>query len=101
MSSTVTTPALFRPFQLTPHISLKHRVALAPLTRLRASSSSVPLQPIVKVYYAQRASTPGTLLIAEGTIVAPQAGGWGHAPGIWSAEQIDAWKEVCGNVLIC
>lgn len=90
-----TTSALFQPFELTPHISLTHRVVLAPLTRLRATAAGVPIMPLVKEYYAQRASSPGSLLIAEGTIIAPQGSGYLHLPGIWSAEQIAAWKEVC------
>ncbi len=53
-----------------------------------------PLLPVVKEHYTQRAQTPGTLLIAEGTMVAAKAGGYPNLPEIWSAEQIAAWKEV-------
>ena len=45
-------------------------------------------------YYRQRASVPGTLLISEAITIAPEAGGRPHVPGIWSEEQISAWKEV-------
>lgn len=43
--------------------------------------------------YAQRASSPGTLLITEATFIALQAGGYSNVPGIWSQAQIDSWKN--------
>ena len=48
----------------------------------------------VKEYYEQRACTPGTLLISEGVVICPEASGCPYTPGIWSEEQIRAWKEV-------
>ncbi|KAK7451304.1 hypothetical protein VKT23_012646 [Stygiomarasmius scandens] len=88
----MSTSKLFQPIKL-GDVVLKHRVALAPLTRFRVDAKHVPL-PIVKEMYAQRASTPGTLLITEATFIAARAGGYPNAPGIWSDEQIAAWKEV-------
>ncbi|KAF7956706.1 hypothetical protein EAE96_004036 [Botrytis aclada] len=76
---------------------LQHRVAMAPLTRFRADDNHVPL-PMVAEYYAQRASVPGTLLITEATFIAPQAGGYPNAPGIWSKEQIAGWNKVTDAV---
>ena len=87
------TPKLFQPIKV-GNLTLAHRAVLAPLTRFRVSDRGhVPL-PNVKEYYAQRASEPGTLLISEAVFIAPQAGGYWHVPGIWSDEQIEAWKEV-------
>ena len=84
---------LFEPIQVGA-VQLQHRVVLAPLTRLKATEKShVPIVKLVREYYAQRAQTPGTLLIAEGSVVAPKAGGFSHVPGLWSNEQLDAWKE--------
>ncbi|KAF5351427.1 hypothetical protein D9758_013521 [Tetrapyrgos nigripes] len=83
---------LFQPLKVGDS-PLKHRVALAPLTRFRANEKHVPL-PIVKEMYAQRASTAGTLLITEATFIDARAGGYPRAPGIWSDEQIAAWNEV-------
>jgi NADPH2 dehydrogenase len=74
-------------------MELQHRVVHAPMTRLRADQDHVVL-PMVADYYEQRSRTPGTLLIAEGTIVHPKAGGLDNAPGIWSDKQIDAWRMV-------
>jgi 2,4-dienoyl-CoA reductase-like NADH-dependent reductase (Old Yellow Enzyme family) len=45
-------------------------------------------------YYTQRAAMKGTLLITEATFIAPQAGGTPNAPGIYTQEQIAAWKKV-------
>lgn len=95
MSST--TPTLFQPIRV-GDLTLAHRVVLAPMTRLRSTARThVPITPLVKEYYAQRGSVPGTLLITEGTVIAPQAGGYPSTPGIWSSEQIQAWKEVCAG----
>ncbi|KAH7397996.1 NADPH dehydrogenase [Cadophora sp. MPI-SDFR-AT-0126] len=83
---------LFKPLKL-GNVELKNRIVLAPLTRFRADDAHVPL-PFVPEYYAQRASVPGTLLITEATFIAPKAGGYGNAPGIWSEAQIASWKKV-------
>lgn len=66
---------------------------MAPMTRYRADDDHVPTDMML-TYYAQRASTPGTLIITEGTIISPRAGGCDNAPGIWSKEQIEAWRKV-------
>ena len=92
----MTVPKLFTPIQV-GKVSLKHRVVLAPLTRVRASSDHVPSE-LAATYYAQRASTPGSLLISEGTFISPQSGGMNNVPGIWSEAQIAAWKPVSATV---
>jgi len=84
--------ALFQPIRIGAN-QLKHRIVLAPLTRFRANKSHVHGELAVK-YYGQRAAEPGTLLITEATFIAPQAGGYDNVPGIWSDEQITAWKKV-------
>ncbi|KAJ8095061.1 hypothetical protein PM082_010279 [Marasmius tenuissimus] len=91
-SMTSSNSQLFQPIKV-GDIKLNHRVVLAPLTRFRASADHVPL-PLVKEYYSQRASEPGTLLITEGTAIHPRAGGYTHIPGIWSDAQVVAWKEI-------
>jgi NADPH2 dehydrogenase len=79
---------------------LKHRIVLAPCTRVRATPGThVPIVPVVKKYYEQRASVPGTLLISEANLIAEKAGGMDNVPGIWSSEQISAWKEV--SLILC
>ena len=88
---------LFTPIRV-GKVSPKHRVVLAPLTRLRVSSEHVP-HPFVAEYYAQRAATPGTLLITEATFISAPAGAQRNIPGIWNEEQIAVWKTVSICVL--
>ncbi|KAE8345043.1 hypothetical protein BDV24DRAFT_171010 [Aspergillus arachidicola] len=78
-------------------LDLKHRIVMAPMTRIRADNQHVPLD-IVREYYAQRASVPGTLLISEGTFISERAGGTEHVPGIWTDAQIKQWKTITDAV---
>ncbi|KAG6877447.1 hypothetical protein C0993_007206 [Termitomyces sp. T159_Od127] len=91
------TPRLFRPINVGT-TRLQHRLVLAPLTRFRSTKAHVPVIPLVKDYYSQRSSTPGSLLITEATFIAAKAGGYNNVPGIWNEEQINAWKEVTNQV---
>ncbi|ESW28163.1 hypothetical protein PHAVU_003G264000 [Phaseolus vulgaris] len=75
--------------------NLSHRVVLAPLTRQR-SYNNVP-QPHAVLYYSQRASNGG-LLIAEATGVSDTAQGYPDTPGIWTKEQVEAWKPIVDAV---
>ncbi|KAH9852692.1 FMN-linked oxidoreductase [Lenzites betulinus] len=98
-STSQTTTRLFQPVTV-GDITLAHRVVLAPLTRCRASATHVH-GDLALEYYSQRASVPGTLLIAEGTYIAPQAGGLflgPNIPGIWSDDQVTAWKKIVDAV---
>lgn len=91
------TTKLFKPLKLGRN-ELLNRLALAPLTRFRVDDKHVPLQPMNSEYYAQRSTSPGTLLITEATLIAPQAAGYGNAPGIWSDAQIASWKQTADAV---
>ncbi|KAG8364046.1 hypothetical protein BUALT_Bualt19G0085400 [Buddleja alternifolia] len=64
---------------------------MAPLTRDR-SYGNVP-QPHAAVYYSQRA-TGGGLLVSEATGVSDTAQGYPETPGVWTKEQIEAWKPI-------
>ena len=88
-------PKLFQPANVGA-LHLKHRVVLAPLTRIRANAQHVHGDLAVE-YYRQRASEPGTLVVTEGTFIAGKAGGMPHVPGLWNQEQLAAWKKV----LVC
>ena len=87
---------LFQPIRV-GDLKLKHRVVLAPLTRSRATGSHAP-GPLAAEYYSQRASTPGTLLVTEATLVAAKAGSYSNVPGIYTDEQINGWKKVSFTV---
>ncbi|KAM0262783.1 hypothetical protein ACHAQJ_001577 [Trichoderma viride] len=87
---------LFTPLKV-GRIELAHRIAMAPMTRFRADDNHVPL-PTVKEYYAQRGAVSGSLAITEATFISQQAGGYANVPGIYTQEQIDAWKEIVDAV---
>ena len=83
--------SLFDPIRL-GDIFAPNRILMAPLTRGRSNDRHVPISPLKAEYYAQRAAAG--LIIAEATGISQQGMGWPYGPGIWSAEQIDAWKPV-------
>ncbi|CAI0421960.1 unnamed protein product [Linum tenue] len=85
---------LLTPYQM-GKFHLSHRIVLAPLTRQR-SYGYVP-QPHAILYYSQR-TTKGGLLIAEATAVSDTAQGYKDAPGIWTEEQVEAWKPIVDAV---
>jgi 2,4-dienoyl-CoA reductase-like NADH-dependent reductase (Old Yellow Enzyme family) len=89
------TSSLFDPIQLGA-ISAPNRILMAPLTRARSEGAHVPISALKAEYYSQRA-TAG-LIIAEATGISVEGTGWPAAPGIWSTEQIEAWKPVTDAV---
>ncbi|XP_015088993.1 12-oxophytodienoate reductase 1 [Solanum pennellii] len=74
---------------------LCHRVVLAPLTRQR-SYGNIP-QPHAILYYSQR-STKGGLLIGEATVISETGKGCNDTPGIWTKDQVEAWKPIVNAV---
>ncbi|KAJ8750764.1 hypothetical protein K2173_015945 [Erythroxylum novogranatense] len=94
MADTREGTTLFSPYQM-GKFSLSHRVVLAPMTRCRALNG-IPTAALTE-YYTQR-STPGGFLITEGTMISPTSAGFPHVPGIYSEEQVEAWKKVVGAV---
>ncbi len=88
-------PSLFSPLKLGSH-ELKHRVVMAPLTRMRAGTNNAPNE-FAAEYYGQRASAGG-LIITEATQISPEGQGYPATPGIHSEEQIHGWKKVTDAV---
>src|SRR5689334_6647462 len=89
-------PHLFSPLKVGPY-QLKHRVMLAPLTRMRASKPSLAPRPLNAEYYAQRA-TEGGLLIAEASPVIASGFGSPGVPGIYTDAQVEGWRAVVNAV---
>ena len=89
-------PSLFSPLQIGPY-QLKHRLVLAPLTRMRAEKPSLAPRPLNAEYYAQRA-TPGGLIIAEASPVMATGFGSPGVPGIYTEQQIAGWRKVVDAV---
>jgi N-ethylmaleimide reductase len=88
--------ALFTPTKIGA-FHLKHRVVLPPMSRLRAHWPSAAPSELMRDFYGQRA-TDGGLLIAESTAIASEARAYHTAPGLYSAEQVAAWKRITDAV---
>lgn len=89
-------PSLFSPLKIGPY-RLKHRLVMAPLTRMRAEKPSLAPRSLNVEYYAQRA-TPGGLIIAEASPIAATGFGSPGVPGIYTEQQIKGWREVVDAV---
>ena len=76
--------------------TLKNRIVMAPLTRLRAVEPSDVPTALAGEYYSQR--TGAGLIITEATQVSFQAKGYAGAPGIHTQDQTIAWKTIVDNV---
>jgi N-ethylmaleimide reductase len=85
---------LFDPITL-GDIEAPNRILMAPLTRTRATPDHVPTELMIE-YYRQRASAG--LILSEATGISAQGLGWPSAPGLWSEEQVEAWKPVTAAV---
>lgn len=88
--------ALFKPLQVGPY-KLAHRVAMAPLTRMRAERESFAPRPLNAEYYGQRA-TQGGLIVAEASPVLSHGRGNPATPGIYSEAQVAGWRNVTDAV---
>lgn len=87
--------SLFNPVMM-GSVELKNRVLMAPLTRNRAHDDTDIPHDLAIEYYSQRASAG--LIIAEGTQISKLGKGYIKTPGIYSAEQVDKWKEITDAV---
>lgn len=85
---------LLEPIQLGHH-TLKNRMVMAAMTRSRASVSGV-VNDLTVEYYRQRSSAG--LILTEATNISEQALGSPFTPGIFTSEQIEAWKKVTAAV---
>lgn len=85
---------LFTPIQVGRY-TLPNRLVMAPMTRSRSDEAGVP-SDLVATYYEQRADAG--LIIAEGTFPSAMGKGYVRTPGIYSDEQVAAWKKVTNAV---
>lgn len=86
---------LFEPFKLGA-IEVKNRIAMAPLTRNRATPGTDAPNELIVEYYRQRA-TAG-LIISEGSQISQQGQGYIWTPGIYTPEQVAGWARVTDAV---
>lgn len=76
-------------------LTLENRLLMAPLTRARADLAHTP-NDLMTEYYAQRASAG--LIITECTMIAPNTSAFVAEPGIYTTEQVDAWRKITDAV---
>ncbi len=76
-------------------LNLSNRVAMAPLTRLRADAEGVPTDLQV-AYYAQRAGVG--VIVTEGTFPVVEGKSYPGQPGIETEAQIEGWRRVADAV---
>jgi N-ethylmaleimide reductase len=76
-------------------ITLKNKMVMAAMTRSRADINGI-VGNLTTEYYVQRASAG--LIISEGINISKQAVGSPFTPGIFTTEQIEAWKAVTKSV---
>ena len=91
-------PSLFDPLSV-GELELANRIVMAPLTRSRASPGQLP-NALMLQYYAQRAdpATGAGLIISEATQICPEGQGYLDTPGIHSAAQVAAWRQITDAV---
>jgi N-ethylmaleimide reductase len=85
---------LFDPIKI-GDIPLANRIVMAPLTRNRAIAGNKP-GPLTVEYYRQRA-TAG-LIVAEASQISAMGQGYLDTPGIYTPEQVAAWRQVTAAV---
>ena len=87
--------ALFKPLTMGA-LTARNRIFMAPLTRGRAAEPMFVPNALMATYYRQRAHAG--LILTEATGISREGLGWPSAPGIWSDEQVEAWKPIVDGV---
>ncbi len=84
---------LFDPIRI-GDIDLTNRLVMAPLTRSRAKGT-IP-NDLMRAYYEQRGNptTGAGLIITEASQISPEGQGYLDTPGIYSEEQVQAWRPI-------
>jgi len=88
-------PTAFEPVKIGRYTA-RNRVAMAPMTRSRATGPGGSPTELMATYYGQRA-TAG-LIITEGTQPSEIGQGYPYTPGLHSDRQIEAWKPITAAV---
>ncbi len=86
--------SLFDSVQLGP-LTLPNRVFMAPMTRSRANPDGVHSE-LAASYYSQRAAAG--LIITEATQISRMGKGYVNTPGIYSPQQVHAWRNIVDAV---
>lgn len=81
---------LFKEIELINN-TLKNRMVMSAMTRSRADENGIP-SSFTEKYYSQRASAG--LILTEAINISEDAIGSPFIPGLYTQEQIEAWKKV-------
>ena len=90
----MTRSGLFTPTRI-GGVTLRNRLAMAPMTRQRSTLDGVPTELNVE-YYRQRASAG--LLVSEGIYPSPMGKGYLFTPGLHTDAQTQGWRRVTAAV---
>jgi N-ethylmaleimide reductase len=82
-------------FKLNDLFTLKNRIVMAPMTRLKADDQFVPTE-IMAQYYARRADAG--LIVTEGVVIAANGRGHNNVAGLFNQAQVDGWRQVTDAV---
>lgn len=88
-------PSIFDPFDLGP-IRLKNRIVMAPMERSRARNGDWVPQADTARYFAQRAAA--AFIVTGSIAISEWARTWAFEPGLYTRTQIEAWRDVTGEV---
>lgn len=72
-------------------LTLKNRIVLAPMTRCQSDNYQVPSDNMLH-FYLKRSGCG--LLVSEATCITPNANAYPSTPGIYSNDQIIAWRSI-------
>jgi N-ethylmaleimide reductase len=86
--------SLFQPLKV-GNITLRNRIAMAPMTRHRSTADGVPTQQNVE-HYRQRASAG--LIVTEGTYPSDMGKGYLFIPGLCNDAHVKGWRKVTDAV---
>ncbi|ABN65609.1 NAPDH dehydrogenase (old yellow enzyme) [Scheffersomyces stipitis CBS 6054] len=87
---------LFKPIKV-GSVTLQNRVTHLPTTRTRAFGDHTATD-LQLIYYEDRSSSPGTLLVTEATLISMNQGLYPNVPGIWNKDQVKSWKKITDAV---
>ncbi|MUN41163.1 alkene reductase [Actinomadura litoris] len=79
-----------------PHLTLRNRIAMAPMTRGRADDVTGVPNPLTARYYVQRAGAG--LIVSEGIWADPLGKSGPGVPGLVTDAQVAGWREVTDAV---
>jgi N-ethylmaleimide reductase len=86
---------LFQPLRLGGGLELKNRIAMLPMTRVRAEIDGTP-NDLMAEYYAQRAGAG--LVMTEACAVSGTGRCFVNGPGIYTTEHAIGWRKVVDSV---